>query len=288
MGRSQQGFPLWPIFLILAIVLGIPLLVLLVCGIGMAFTTFMAHKAVEHVHDEVVNARPPVIVIDPPRPNPFPPAPPKPGPLPNPVFDPNGLVPDAPPQPPAPAGVPGKTMIDLIPLINTEADRIHGRWMVHNNVLHCNEGGLVPRIKIPYQPPREYDFVVTFSQPTLRNGISLIMPNPNGGNSFFWFLGSEHGKLYGFHANPNIQGQVDGLIKPKTVTTTVVQVRANTVKGFVNGKQMIGHATNFQDLLCDGWRDIRDKSVLAVACDDPTVFHHVRLIEISGKGTKTR
>ena len=43
-------------------------------------------------------------------------------------------------------------------------------------------GSFVPRVQFPYQPPQEYDYVVTFLQPGLRNGISLIMPNPNGGS----------------------------------------------------------------------------------------------------------
>ena len=83
------------------------------------------------------------------------------------------LVANALPQPAPPRGIPGKRMIDLIPLIDPGQDAVHGRWAVADNVLHCNDGSFVPRIKIPYRPPEEYDFIVTFSQPGLRNGISL-------------------------------------------------------------------------------------------------------------------
>jgi hypothetical protein len=145
----------------------------------------------------------------------------------------------------------------------------------------------VPRVQFPYRPPPEYDFVVTFWQPGLRNGISLVMPNPNGG-SFFWFLGNDDGKGYGFHANPDKEGRKVGLIKAKTIHTTVVQVRKGSLRASVDGNKLMKLDTNFGDLTCDGWREIRNTSFLAVACDDPTVFYHVRVVEVTGKGKKGR
>jgi hypothetical protein len=269
--RSQDNFPIGPIFIVLGVVVGIPFLIFMACGVGWFFTAIMARRAaVVGIAEEVADMPPPRIVME------------------QPAAGPNPLVPKALPQPPAPAGVAGKKMIDLIPLINPQLDSVHGRWAVAKNVLHCNDAHFVPRIQIPYQPPREYDFIVVFSQPALRNGISMVMPNPANGNSFFWFLGNDDGSGYGFQANPDVGGQIPGLVKANTICTTTVQVRANSVEGFVNGKQLVNHPTNFADLTCDNWRELRDKSLLAVACDDPTVFHHVRLIEITGQGKKMR
>jgi hypothetical protein len=45
---------------------------------------------------------------------------------------------------------------------------------------------------------------------------------------------------------------------------------------------------DYKDLSSDNWHTVKDPSVLTVACDDPTVFHHVRVIEITGSGKKTR
>lgn len=202
-------------------------------------------------------------------------------------FDPNAVVPNAIAQPPAPPDVPGKRNIDLIALIDPNKDVIDGRrWTVFNKALHCNDGGFVPRIEIPYQPPEEYDFIVTFSQPALRNGISLIMPNPRGG-SFFWYLGGS-GSNYGFFANPSKGDRIQGLIEPSKAYTTTVQVRRDGVRGLLNGKELVDYKTDFRDLICDDWRCIRSSTLLALACDDPTVFHHVRLVEITGTGKKTR
>jgi hypothetical protein len=193
-----------------------------------------------------------------------------------------------PPQPPPPPAVPGKMTVDLIPLIKTDLDVVENRrWEVKNKTLHCLEGNFVPRIQLPYQPPAEYDFIVVFSQPNLRNGISLIMPNPNGG-SFYWFVGGANNADYGFGANPNIQDSMPNLLQPNTACTTTVQVRKTGVKGLINGQVKLDHPTNFQDLTIDNWRTIPNKTLLGLACDDPTVFHFVRVVEITGKGKKIR
>jgi hypothetical protein len=194
------------------------------------------------------------------------------------------------PIPREPVGVPGKTMIDLIPLIDPVKDKVHGnRWEVFNNELHCKGDTFVPRIEIPYLPPEEYDFIVVFSQPKLRNGISLIMPKPNAGGSFFWYLGSGSGTACGFAAAPNNKElKIPGLIQPNTAYTTKVEVRRTSVAGFVDGKECIRHQTDYADLTCDKWRAIRDRRLLAVACDDPTVFHFVRIVEVTGTGSRAR
>src|SRR6476660_6681503 len=99
----------------------------------------------------------------------------------------------------------GKTY-DLIPLIDPALDRQHGDWVVQaNGELRCDSAHFVPRIHVPYRPPQEYDFTVVFSQPKLRNGVSLIMPRPGGGQ-FFWYLGGGDGRDFGFASNPNKGG----------------------------------------------------------------------------------
>jgi hypothetical protein len=201
--------------------------------------------------------------------------------------EPGTVVPNSPAMPPLPAELEGKPSINLIPLARPRKDVVHGRWLVANKALHCNDGSFVPRIQFPYRPPAEYDFVVTFWQPELRNGISLVMPNPNGG-SFFWFLGNEDGAGYGFHAQPNKEGRQPGLIQARSIHTTVVQVRKGSVRAFVDGKELMRLETDYRDLSCDDWRRIHNTDFVAVACDDPTVFYYVRIVEVSGKGKKGR
>jgi hypothetical protein len=201
--------------------------------------------------------------------------------------EPGKVVRNAPQQPPLPLELAERPSIDLISLMTPRKDVVAGRWLVANKSLHCDRGNFVPRVQFPYQPPEEYDFVVTFWQRRLRNGISLVMPNPNGG-SFFWFLGNEHGAGYGFHASPNKSGRISGLIKPKTIHTTVVQVRKRSIRAALDGKELMRLETGVHDLTCDDWRRIHNTKYLAVACDDPTVFYYVRIVEVTGKGKKGR
>ena len=107
-------------------------------------------------------------------------------------------IPNAIPQPEPPPLVPGKKTVDLVTFFDQKKDVILGRWVVVKDALHCNDFSNVPRVQIPYEPPEEYDFTVAFSQPNLRNGVSLVMPNPKGGMFFFAF-GSQGGWRYGFH-----------------------------------------------------------------------------------------
>jgi hypothetical protein len=193
----------------------------------------------------------------------------------------------APPVLAQPKKKPADGAIDLIALLDLKKDVVTGKWRLEKGELRCEEGGGVPRVQIPYIPPREYDFLVTFRQPKLHNGISLIMPNPNGG-SFFWFLGNGDGTAYGFFRNPYKQGIHPDLLQTDKLHTTVVEVREATVRGLVDGKEMMKLETDFSDLSADRWRKIDDVRLLAVACDDPTVFTSVRVVEVTGKGKKIR
>jgi hypothetical protein len=198
------------------------------------------------------------------------------------------VVPNAPPQPPPPEGQPGKTMVDLIPLIDPRKDTVHGHWLVHENVLHCNDAHFVPRIQIPYEPPEEYDFIVTFSQPGLRNGVSLVMPKPDGSGWFFWHIGGiPHSIGFETTGKKRKADRITELTKAKQIHTTIVEVRRDGVRALLDGKELSKN-DGFADLVGDGWRGLRDPKLLGVTCDDPTVFHYVRVVEITGGGKKTR
>ncbi len=186
-------------------------------------------------------------------------------------------------------GVPGR--VNLIPFIDPQRDAVHGRWAVGDGKLLCSDQSFVPRVQIPYQPPAEYDFIVTFSQANLRNGVSLIMPNPNGG-SFHWAIGGNSGSDYGFQAAPGVLAKLSGnqanLIQPNTEYTTTVQVRRAEVKAYLNMTLLVQHPTDFRDLVTDGWRRLNDTRLLGVACDDPTTFRYVQVQEIGAVGRRTR
>jgi hypothetical protein len=194
--------------------------------------------------------------------------------------------------PPAPPGTSQLSeakgsQVNLLPLIDPRLDTVTGSWVMRNGELCCDQGNFVPRIQIPYQPPQEYDFKATFSQPRLRNGITLIMPNKQGG-SFGFAAGAEQGSGFHLQVDQTQPQRKAGLIRANTRHTVVVQVRRNEVKAFVDGQLLVRHATDFHDLHADIWRQIKDPLVLAVACDDPVVYHAITVVEISGPGKKMR
>ncbi len=204
-----------------------------------------------------------------------------------PSIGPGSPVPGAIAQPELPPELAGNKAVDLVALVDPGKDALLGRWLVHKNALHCNDMHGVPRIRIPYQPPGEYDLVVTFSQPALRNGISLVMPNPAGG-AFFWAVGHSGGRGGGFHGKAGKEITLPTPLVPNRAYTTTVQVRRDGVKALLDGKVIAEYRGDFHDLGSDGYRDLKDPSLLGVACDDPTVFHYVRVIEVTGTGKKTR
>ena len=208
-------------------------------------------------------------------------------------FDANFKKKKDPPNLPPLTKIPGTDMCDLIALIDPKKDGGFRNWSIVNNELHCNDTGGLPRIDLPYQPPAEYDFIAQFSQPKLRNGISLIMPNPNGGSFFFYIgggpFGAKAGSSYGLAAKPkNFDNESLGLIQVNTKYTVTVQVRKKRVRAVLDGNELVNVQTDFRNLTTDGWRTLPNPSLLAVACDDPTVFHQVRVIEVTGVGKRMR
>jgi WD40 repeat protein len=188
---------------------------------------------------------------------------------------------------PKPALVSDKGGIDLIPLLDLTTDVVHGKWKMTGKSLECTDSNFIPRVQFPYQPPEEYDFIVTFTQSKLRNGVSLMMPKPQGGGAFFWSIGSSFGSEFYFSARGVKHERSEGLVQSDRLHTTMVQVRKDGVRGYLDGKKIAEHF-DFTTLMSDFWRKMPDTSLLAIGCDDPTIFHSVRVVEVSGPGKKTR
>jgi hypothetical protein len=193
-------------------------------------------------------------------------------------------VPNALAQPPAPPDVEGKTTVDLIPLLDLKKDVVKGKWVVVDGVLHCNDQNFFPRVQIPYEPPEEYNFVVVFSQPKIRRSLGLVLPSPRG-ESFSWELGGTF-RRFTISARPPRSARAPQPLQANTAYTTVVEVRRDSIRCLLDGKEIV--KADPKDLAADAFRKLTDQRLLGVVCDDPTVFHYVRIVEISGPGKKIR
>jgi hypothetical protein len=186
------------------------------------------------------------------------------------------------PKPPAPSEPRGKVTVDLMSLLDTTKDVVHGKWELKDKTLFCDEKNDNQRIELPYHPPEEYDLVVVFSL-TKPNNIALILPNPKGG-SFWWEIG-----LRKFHLGAKTQSPSfvsPRLLKENTAYTTTVQVRRDSIRCLLDGKELASHKTDYSDMSPVGGYELRDATLPAVACSDATVFHYLKLVEVKGKGSK--
>src|SRR5262249_20380875 len=63
-----------------------------------------------------------------------------------------------------------KNFKDLMPLIDPARDTVRGNWQKSGTDL-CSDNGWSSRVRIPYQPPEEYDFRIAF---TRTSGIESV------------------------------------------------------------------------------------------------------------------
>lgn len=184
----------------------------------------------------------------------------------------------------------GPRTINLLEQLEPDEDfKPKEKWALQKGVLACTEGNFIPKVVFPYQPPAEYDVKVTFAQPNLRNGVGIIMPNPNGNVSFLFKVGANSGReILLSNDERKYQRDVPNLIRPGVKYAIVFKVRKEGVQATINGIGVLDMRTDFSDLRVDHWFRVEEWQNLAICCDDPTAFYQVEVTEISGEGAMTR
>jgi len=183
--------------------------------------------------------------------------------------------------------------INLMKFIDISKDAISGTWTLKGDKVTSDN--TVARLEIPYEPPSEYDLKVTFTRNEGGSDVFLTLSRNN--RAFNWTMGA--GQLwFGFGPYNGIWvvdsgclgavGIPNGIVNGK-VQTTLIQVRKDGLKAFLDGKLIKELKNPYSDLSVHGQLRMRTDNILGVGSyNSSTTFHKIELVEVTGKGKKTR
>ena len=186
--------------------------------------------------------------------------------------------------------------IDLLPLIDTQKDPIYGAWTMSGGKL-VSDTTQGARIEIPYEPPAEYDFRIVFVREDGAGDVFQFMSKNR--RSFSWAMGAGNNSFIGF-GTINGQWVVDPeyphavrmqpVLTNGKMYTSLVQVRKDGLKGFLDGKLIVEYkTTTFEEMGNHAQLQMKNPLTLGIGSYlSTTTFHTVELIEVTGKGKKSR
>src|SRR5476651_1323926 len=117
---------------------------------------------------------------------------------------------------------------------------MEGTWKLQDGKLTSGSGKFV-RLEIPYQPPAEYDFRITFSRLSGANNVSQIVTHQ--GKGFLWVmelglsrcaLGNCRNLWITDSGNPSL-AEVSVAQNDSGPYTSILEVRKERVRCFFNG-----------------------------------------------------
>ncbi len=184
-------------------------------------------------------------------------------------------------------------IVDLLKMIDPQKDAVNGKWEMRDGSW-VSDNSNQARLEISYQPPEEYDFRITFTRTKGNDVVAQILSK--NGRQFMWGAGWGQDKYLSFEL---IDGkgagfnkttiERSGYLKNGKMHTSLVEVRKEGVKAYLDGKLMSEYKTNYDDLsLVSTWQ-LRDSNSLGIGSHaSPTIFHKIELREVTGKGKRLR
>ena len=193
------------------------------------------------------------------------------------------------PQPIAVAPRVPAGFVDLLPLIDVDRDSVNGSW---TRVPAGLKGDRVDGsgLRIQYEPPEEYDFLMEF---TRENGGDTIGQICWGyGHSFRWCLGGWGNSVAGIDDLEGRQAlqnrtKVKMGIENGVRYQSVVKVRRNQVSCYLDDRLITTLETDYSDLSYKAWQDA--PGILGIETWRSTfTIHKLSVTEITGKGRKVK
>ncbi|MFO1484535.1 MAG: family 16 glycoside hydrolase [Verrucomicrobiaceae bacterium] len=195
--------------------------------------------------------------------------------------------------PDKPAAQPAARVVDLIPLVDVKRDAIESVWSV------TPEGALrservrdksAGRLEFPYAPPAEYDFEIEFTVEEGASGhVRQILAVP--GHWLEWSLlpPPAFGPEFDGLAN-SAKGRTEGVgkffrLRPGDRHRSVVEVRRNSLRALVDGKEIAHYSGDFKRLAERfEFFKLRDTTHIGVGIFDgiALLIHKATVREVSG------
>jgi hypothetical protein len=148
------------------------------------------------------------------------------------------------------------------------------------------------RIELPYEPPEEFDFLVSFIP--LGGNLDVNQILHRSGRSFQWLMGARGNTVFGFlfvngqFYNPTTR-TMQKCLEPGRCYTSIVEVRRDGVRAYLDGRPLAEWKTDFQDMsLSPGSRLPNEARLGILAYDSVVVFHRIEVREVSGPGRLLR
>jgi hypothetical protein len=179
------------------------------------------------------------------------------------------------------AGVP--IAVDLLPLVDPKKDSFSGKWEVVDGKVRPVEGGFA-RIEVPYEPADEYNLKAVIEAGANTETV-LLLSRAGHGFALSLYPGQSRGAIYS--ALPD--APIGAGIPADRPFTVLVQVRLDSIKAFLDGKQILDWKPD-QDKLGPhvAWRPRNQKALGFGANGQKVAFTSLRITELSGKGKKLR
>jgi hypothetical protein len=200
-------------------------------------------------------------------------------------------------NPPPPSETQGK-VIDLLALVDVKRDTIAGDWVRTAEGLAKQGPGTTdkgaPRLQLPYQPPEEYDFEVEFTAVGDNQSVGQILSAQS--RVFSWIVAGNKAEAptAGFELFDNeptsrpseVVAPMEENLKAGRRYVSRVEVRAGSVRGFLDGVKLVDWEGDFKRLSpgTTGTGNLRDDKHLGLRAARDVIFHKITVREITGAG----
>jgi hypothetical protein len=183
--------------------------------------------------------------------------------------------------------------VDLLDIVDPALDTVKGAWRLDDGVLTSEQD--LSRIELPYVPPEEYDFRVSFVILRGNDGVSQICSSAE--HQFMWAVGGWGNKISAFEMirgergdgnNPTAKRAKHWVNNGQRITS-VVKVRKTGIEGYINDQLISSWKTDYSDVSLSGDCNLHHGNTLGLTMGQITAkIDFIELIEITGQGKNLR